>query len=157
MGDFITSIIMFVVTSIFLLESNKINIPNRNLHLMGPDFWPKAILFILILLSAFCCIKSWREKDKTRFEHQGKVLFNTILIWCILFLYIFLVPYLGFIVATTLCLTFFIYLMGFRKIFISFVSGFIASIFSVFIFGKLLLIPFPMGIGVFKTISMLFY
>jgi len=157
MGNFIMTIITFVITCIFLWESNKIDIPIRNSQLITPDFWPKAILFVLIILSAFACIISWKEKDKTGFEHQRKVLFNLILIWCILFLYIFLVPYFGFIIVTVLYLAFFTYLMGLRKIFFSFGLGFILTIISVFIFGRLLLIPFPVGVGIFKTISMIFY
>jgi len=157
MGNFIINIIIFMITCIFLWESNKIVIPIRNSQLITPDFWPKTILFVLIILSAFACIMSWREKDKTGFEHQRKVLFNLILVWSTLFLYIFLVPYFGFIITTILYLAFFTYLMGLRKIFFSFGLGFILAIISAFIFGRLLLIPFPMGIGIFKTISMIFY
>jgi hypothetical protein len=129
---------------------------------MGDAFWPRAVLFVLIGLSAILIVHSFLkggEKEsakKTSFKEvpDRPALFKTM---GVMIVYILCIPYLGFLVSTFLALIVFSYLMGDRKAsrMVYFSLG--MTVATYLVFAILIYTALPRGVWVFKSLSNLLY
>lgn len=92
----IFSIILCVISGIVIYSANRFDMSYIGDSGLGPDFFPKVIAVILIILSVLLFL----SKDKTKQEnHNIKYTMMVIIIFAI---YIFMIGKLGYLVSTIL-------------------------------------------------------
>ena len=133
---------------------------------LGPDFWPKAVLVLLMLVCAaelarvafFAPEAAQGERapepgaqpelaEPPRFPHLlvgGMVL--TIL-------YVPGIEYLGFFVATVLYLAAFMLVGRFRRMGVIAATSVLGSLAFVYVFMKIVYVSLPLGAGPFRQVS----
>ena len=74
-----------------------------------------------------------------------------------LFLYIVIMPWIGFVLSTFLFVFAFAVSLGERRKLVLAVSPFLVTAMIVAVFAKFITIPFPRGVGMFAAFSRLFY
>lgn len=129
---------------------------------LGPDFWPKIILILLMLLAAYDFIVEIRPKGEETTEKSGEQKTNKypllLLIGSILTVgYVYFVSILGFPLTTFLYLIAFMYTGRYRKMGVIAVSSFITVIVMLLIFVKLVYVSLPLGEGIFADFTILLY
>ena len=164
--------LIFVVSAVFFGIATKIPLPHLESPL-GAGFWPKIILMLLFITSGIHLIKLLlrkkeveerlaREAEEERKREEGETgerkVFSLLLFGIgISFLYIWIIRWIGFTVATPPVMAAFMYVTGYRKkIMLAVVSLGTVAIFLL-LFVKATYIPLPRGFGIFKKISVLFY
>lgn len=125
---------------------------------VGPDFWPKIVLTVLIALSAILTVYNvsvWRKsRDKEQVSAEKEGNWKRVLIVFLLAVgYVYFLKTLGFIVASPLFIIgMMLVIMPERKKVIPFgVIGIMVMIYIIF--NKLLFVPLPKGFGIFHDIS----
>jgi len=132
---------------------------------MSPNIWPAILLILVSFLSGILFVNSLREKKEKRkniFEEPNdkndSILSKKLFISLILiFMYFFLLPYLGAIISSIIFLIIYIYILDIRKFNNLIIFPIFFVYFVVLLFGKILSIPLPRGIAIFRTFSSLFY
>lgn len=159
MGNFIFNVFYFLFSCFLLWEAHNIKILTRSSQVIKSDFLPKTVLWIIVLLTLILCIVSWRQKNQVPDELKFKK--NEIsgigIVVLTIGSYIFIVPYLGYIISTVIFLSIFMIVMGIKKKKYSFITSVAYTFSSVYLFGNVLSIQLPRGIGVFRTLSTFFY
>lgn len=161
------SIFMIAFSTFFLVMSFQIE--NRSGDLIAPGSWPGALMTIMLVLSIVLLIKTFRVKEtqvKTANE-QAEDLANDEdeLVYPKRFFYLFgtlvvytlFLEYIGFIIATILFIFALSLIFGIGKWTRGLLTGFLATAGAVILFPILLNTPFPRGVGIFSTFSLLFY
>jgi len=124
---------------------------------VGPDFWPKIVLIILIALSTALTISNIIKWKKSRGEvSEREEGWKRVLIAIFLAVaYVYFLKPLGFIVSTPLfILGMMLLIMPKRKKVIPFtILGIMGMIYIIF--AKLLYVPLPKGFGIFHDLSIL--
>lgn len=134
------------------LYANLGKIPANPLVPIGPSFYPRFLLVLIVLLSLALLIQdvaSLRKKTakpKTELRTALKKYQPTILSFLIFALYILLLPTLGYLVSTMLFVTALQWLLGrpvLRRLFTSCFIGFLTSLTTYVIFEKYLHVLLP--------------
>lgn len=131
---------------------------------VGSGFWPLLILSSATILSFILLIKEWRlkggekegrlgEKEEDFGKNRLKVFLS---ILCLLF-YVIGMPFIGFILSTFIFILIFIFVLGERRKWRLMLSPLLVTGLIVLVFGKLITIPLPKGVGFFAAFSRLFY
>jgi putative tricarboxylic transport membrane protein len=135
---------------------------------VGSGFWPVMSLVACLGLSIAWLIMTVVESRKAgkkpaaaptqeeaaeAWDRRRKVGLSML---C-LFLYIVVMPWIGFILSTFLCVFAFAVSLGERRKVVLAVSPFLVTAIVVAVFAKFITIPFPRGVGVFAAFSRLFY
>jgi len=160
-GDLLFSGIIFLF-SVFLFYVTGTFNDHAAYSKVGPAYWPRFLLVILLILSGFASLRTFlkisRERvwgDNMMALDSGKIrLFSGI--FFIVF-YIVLLQIVGFILATPLFLVAYMLLLG-EKNWVWMVGtalGMTASI--VLLFTKAMYVPIPRGQFFFRSFSLLFY
>jgi len=131
---------------------------------VGPAFWPKTILFTVIVLSGSLLLKNVivglrRERfDQGEVPVQGEEGTKRLIVAIVLsIIYGFCVPYGGFLFSIYLFQVLFLLILKVKKVrvLVLFPLSLTATLYIIFI--KVLYIPLPRGAGIFLTFSRLFY
>lgn len=132
---------------------------------LGPDFWPKAVL---VLLMAVCAIEIARRMlapaaAPDRGEPEAAVasqVEESERDWRLLaggigltILYVPGIAYLGFFLATAIFLAAFMWVGRFRRPRIVAVTSLVGSLAFVFVFMKVVYVSLPLGWGPFRVLS----
>ncbi len=155
-GQIAISLFILVVSCYLYVEAMRLG-EFRAYKEVGPDFWPKIVLFCLIVLSAALTLSNvikWRKsRDKVSEREAGWKRVFIVVLLAVAYVY-FLKP-LGFIVASPLFIIgMMLLIMPARKKVIPFaVLGIMVMIYIIF--SKLLFVPLPKGFGVFHDISIM--
>jgi hypothetical protein len=134
---------------------------------IGSGLWPLIALGASFLLSAALLVASLRkarrdvgstedETPESIAEKKRQRVTVTLSVVCFL-VYMIVVPWIGFILATLLYIPSFALALGERRKGILFVSPFLLTAIIIAVFAKFITIPFPKGIGIFAEFSRLFY
>ena len=161
-GEILWSLFLLLGSGYLYFEATQLR-QMQEYSAVGPDFWPKLLLSLLIILSGYRLIKCfflWKKQrsgetlsdpniQRTSPHEWFRVGYATLLV----VLYIYLLKILGFLVASPL---FIIAMMLFinpqkKKIIPIGVVGIMIIIYFLFI--KFLYIPLPKGNGIFYEIS----
>jgi hypothetical protein len=132
---------------------------------LGPDFWPRAVLVLLMLVCAFEMVRialaseaaapaAAQESPPEREEEEGPR--YPLLLAAGIVLTILYVPgmqVLGFFVATALYLAGFMLVGRYRRFGVIAASSVIGSLAFVFVFMKIVYVSLPLGVGPFLTVS----
>ena len=155
-GEIITSLLILVTSCYLYIEAMRLR-EFRAYAEVGPDFWPKIVLILLIALSGALTVSNvikWRKSPgEVRDREEG---WKRVLIAAFLLVgYIYFLKPLGFIVASPLFITgMMLLIMPKRKKVIPIAVASIMAIIYI-LFGRLLFVPLPKGFGVFHDISII--
>lgn len=161
-----------IVFSVFFLVMS-LQIEGRSSSPITPGSWPAALMIILLVLSIILLIRTYRQSrirntDSSENESEnGDKEFNDedslvypirffVLIGVLTF-FVAVFSYTGFIFASLITIYLLTMLFGMKKISQRLLTSALGTAGFVLVFTILLNIPFPRGIGVFRTISMMFY
>ncbi len=163
-GELIFNLLLFSI-SIFLFYVAGTFRKFATYAKVGPEFWPRGILFLMIVLSGIVLAKQiagflksrkaqTSEKSITQTESDPYRLFLVIVVS---FGYAFCMGILGFLISTILFQLIFLYLLKVKRlvsiVFVTLVNT--AMLYLLFI--RVLNMLLPAGVGIFRTFSLLFY
>lgn len=172
-----SNIVLGVITilfSVFFLIYT-LQIPEaRSSSIIGPAGWPTIILTFMLIMGILQIVKSVRETKKVTNKSEEDTSLNEELPqvegkdnekvsgshWYVLAaiaLYILLLPIVGFLVVTPILFLFLAWLFGMRKKIHLISTTLVSYIIFILLFIYALNIPFPRGIGIFRTISFWIY
>ncbi len=130
---------------------------------LGPAFWPKVSLILLI---AGCLIKVGElfkeERKKIVLEEKASAHppLNVVRLIIMIGLVIFVVvamDFLGFLLANFLFLLFFVGITGVRKKVPLLLIPFLGTILLLYLFVKIVYLPLPRGQGIFNDLTIYLY
>jgi putative tricarboxylic transport membrane protein len=166
-GEIVFSAFSVAFFSFMLYEAFKLHGVGR-FGEVGSGFWPMLSLGVSVLLSLCWFMvtlgKFSKAKDKAAEEptaeaisaagsRRKKVALGVI---CI-FVYIVVMPWIGFILSTLLFIPVFAFALEERRKKVLIISPFLITAITVLVFAKFITIPFPKGVGIFAEFSRLFY
>jgi hypothetical protein len=159
-GEIIFNVVLFAV-SLFLYyvaETFRQFAPYTKL---GPDFWPKGILLGIIFLSGILLfkniiplIKHEIKKSSMKSEQEPYRLFLVIVVS---FAYAFGMGIFGFILSTIVFQIIFLYLLKAKRFLSIILVSLLNTAILYILFIQVLNMLLPPGVGIFRTISLLFY
>jgi uncharacterized membrane protein (DUF485 family) len=134
---------------------------------IGSGLWPLIALGASFLFSVALLIASLKkarqdlvpaedETPEASAEKKRQRVIVTLSVICLL-VYMLVIPWIGFILATLIYIPAFALALGERRNWVLFVAPFLLTTIIVAVFAKFITIPFPKGFGVFAEFSRLFY
>lgn len=158
MGEIIFHIFMIISAVMYYMESFKIN-TNRVTDTIGPAGFPRVVVLLMIVLlsiSLFKVIKNRKEENNSKVKIAELDPSFLMLIGLIL-AFVLLINPLGFLLSTLILVSGILVILGQKspKMIVS-ISVSTMLVFT-FVFGNLLSVPLPRGIGILKSISYLIF
>lgn len=163
-----------LIAAILLWFAQGIHSDAVDAHRISPGFWPKTILWLWLLLAAGEFINRVIKLTRVRFgekttqsellrelssdeqdEHKPGSLWRAVIGLAIIVSYSIFVSWVGFPVATTLFLFAFAWLGGYRRLWPLIAISIVGTTALILIFMKVAYISLPLGISVFKDLSIL--
>jgi len=130
---------------------------------LGPDFWPRAVLVLLMLVCAFEIVRmalavepapDAQPAPAAHEEEQGPRYPGLLAAGIgLTVLYVPGMQVLGFFIATTLYLAGFMLVGRYRRPGVIAASSLLGSLAFVFVFMKVVYVSLPLGMGPFQTVS----
>jgi putative tricarboxylic transport membrane protein len=132
---------------------------------LGPDFWPKAVLVLLMLVCAAELVRvAFFAPDAApaeRSPHGGAAQadeeprFPRLLAagMALTALYVPGIEYLGFFIATVVYLAAFMFVGRFRRMGVIAATSVLGSLAFVYVFMKIVYVSLPLGAGPFRQVS----
>jgi len=128
---------------------------------LGPGFWPKLVLGLLVFLSIINLFSIFKKKpNNKKVEKETAIkkdyfkLYNSIIL---MILYVILINMIGFICLTPIFLILLFWILGYRKKILNPIIAVGIVILMVYVFPNVLYLMLPRGIGFFREISLIFY
>lgn len=164
-GERVINLILFVIMIVFFIEAQKIPaglMVESVRREVGADFWPKALLSMLLFLTLVLNIKNFFLKkngeSQPKSEKQEKERWlNWILLSISIVVYIEIQYVIGFLFASILMVCFNLVNFGYRKKFFLIAIPIGLTFLFAFVFGRFLNVPLPKGVGIFREISFIIY
>lgn len=164
-GERIANSVLLLVLIIFLIEAQ--NIPPGFMvesvrREVGADFWPKALLALLIFLTVVLNIKGLffrikRNATKPLPVSEKEYWRNWVLLGVAIAIYIEIQYVIGFILTCLLMIGFSMINFDYREKVPLIIFPTVLTIIFVFVFGRFLNVPLPKGVGIFRSVSAFFY
>lgn len=160
-GEIVISLITFIGAIYLYHETNKFGFIDLYGGL-GPAFWPKLLLVLLMAFSLGVAINVFRKVKKGLLPAAAAVTLDSGKIQLfsamgLIVLYIFLMKIIGFLVLTPFVMIAFMYLLGEKSKVWIYTIPFALTLGIVLLFTKVMYVPLPRGIGIFLSISHLLY
>ena len=159
-GEIIFNIVLFAV-SIFLYYVAGTFKQFAPYAKLGPDFWPKGILLGIIFLSGILLVKNivflMRRDVKPSSLRIEQEPYRLLLVIAVSFAYAFGMGIFGFLLSTIVFQIMLLYLLKVRRILLIILVSLINTAMLYVLFILLLNMLLPPGVGIFRTISLLFY
>lgn len=164
--DLIFASISSVFSLIFFIIS--MTNPARKSTYVGPNGWPNFILGTMFILSIWYLIrtlvrKKIEKKEKESVDEHPKK-FSLLsyenrhwILLCVLVVYTIVLPYLGFFLSSVGLFIYVAYSLGTNSIRKTILFSVISMALVVMLFGKVLSISLPRGIGIIETITSFLY
>ena len=151
-NDLIASIIVFIgAFYLYFFRLDKINIMSEGSNAL---LLPKAILILLMVLSFLLSIKQLlsKEVNKKAFtkDKNNQILVVTIILSI---LYLYGINILGFFILTPIFVYILTYVLDYKKKHLNILFAISLTLVVYILFIKVLYVPLPQGIGIFKTIN----
>ena len=161
MNNIVAGLILIGLSIFFFFLTTQFPIV-KGYQQMGDAFWPRAVLLVLIGLSILLIFQSLltrRKKESAQKTSPKEVLDRPALFKTmgVMIVYIFCIPYLGFLFSTFLALMVFSYLMGDRKTSSMVYFSLGMTVATYLIFALLIYTALPRGVWIFKSLSNLLY
>ncbi|MCL2669371.1 MAG: tripartite tricarboxylate transporter TctB family protein [Syntrophaceae bacterium] len=165
-GEIVTGAV-FAAVSLFMLIHGVDLLGKGRSGEVGSGFWPMISLSACLVLSIIWLIQSIMESKKAEKKVTAPTPEETAETWvqrrtvglCMLslLLYIVAMPWIGFVFSTFLFVIAVSLSLGERRKMVLAVSPFLLTGIIVAVFASFIKIPFPRGVGVFASLSRLFY
>lgn len=160
-GDIIICAVVFLGSIILFLETGKFE-GLEAYGKLGPAYWPRFLLFCMMALSAIIVVETIQKVRKGILKAGPRVRFDSgtlrlCLAVFLIILYLSLMNIVGFLMLTPFLMMAFMYLLGERSKGWIFSISFGMTIVIMLVFTKAMYVPLPRGIGLFLSISHLFY
>ncbi len=160
-GEIITCI-MILIGSLFLYRETLKFEGHEVYAKLGPAYWPKFLLLLLMGLSVLVAIDAFRERRKgekggEKIPEPNKVKLRFLLAIGFILSYFYLLNIFGFILLTPFFLMAFMYLLGERKKIWMMIISVGITFLIIYVFTKAMYVPLPRGKGIFLDFSHLFY
>ncbi|MFD1065653.1 tripartite tricarboxylate transporter TctB family protein [Oceanobacillus locisalsi] len=158
-GDLITGSILLVLSITMFMGS--LNMEALTDDVVGPDFMPKIVSILIAIMSIFVIISGFISKGKSETDEETPVMkdeeetdnkkgyFYLILTVILLFVYLFLIPILGFLITTAAYLIIQMLLFSkwtTRNLLLYGVISIITSSIIYFVFRNVFYVMLPAGI-----------
>ncbi|AEG62033.1 tripartite tricarboxylate transporter TctB family protein [Desulforamulus ruminis] len=155
------AVLLFLSTNHFVYAAK----PGR----LGPDFWPKTVLILVMIMCLMEIGQSFLRKptkppeeiavvdDEASQESKQKYPRLLYLGSALTLGYVGLVSTLGFFLTTFLYLVAFMYVGRYRQTAVIWISSLLGTVFLVFIFVKVVYVSLPIGKGPFAEVTYLIY
>jgi putative tricarboxylic transport membrane protein len=165
-----------LAVSVYLYYSaTQISAPDTG-NQLGPDFWPKAVLGLMILVCVYAIGRIMlfgrrgatvtlddeleseaAAKDSYDIETEPEKRYPLLLIagTAITVLYVVLFNTLGFFLDTFIYMTAFILIGRYRRIWVAVLVSLIGSLIFMFVFMKIVYVSLPLGTPPFSQVSIL--
>ncbi|NUH86398.1 tripartite tricarboxylate transporter TctB family protein [Bacillus firmus] len=157
MGEIIFHVILIIIMGLFFKESLLIT-SGRSADPIGPAGFPQAILVIILVLLLVSLFKAIRKMKSA--EQKGSPLNLNLAYFGLLagiVVFILLNDLISFTLASTIfCFTLFL-LLGQKKYIKMTINSIIIAVVFTLVFGQILTVPLPRGIGVIKELSYFLY
>jgi putative tricarboxylic transport membrane protein len=128
---------------------------------LGPAFWPKTVLSLLMIICGFKLVKiffSHKEQiHLTDNDHSDLNYFTLFAMIVTLFGGIVAMNVLGFLLANFIFLILFMRIAGLKKKLQLFMTSTIGTIFLLYLFIKVVYLPLPKGQGMFYDLTLYLY
>lgn len=160
--DFISAIVFLIISIILYLSLGNLE-ESSAVQQVSSTFWPKMLLYIFMASSIWLGITSWLKmktqpilpkKDAQQTLEGKKAMIMTIALIC---LYAFLSNYVGLLLASPFFLFAFMYLLGIRRYGLMTICSLGATAVIILLFVKILYVPLPTGVGIFRDINLLVF
>lgn len=142
-GDHIAGIIIVLLGIAVLIYSNSLNTPDAGY--IDASFFPNVIGVLFIITGSMLVIDTIRKSKYTDEEKITLYLKEAVMIVAY-FVYIILMPYVGYMIMTPLLIAGLTFYLGYRKIYANLIIGIVVMISVYVLFNKLLSVPLPTGI-----------
>lgn len=121
--------------------------PEIETDLLGPDFLPRLYCFLLIFFGLILVIQGVIKKysDEETGIQRSKTIGYALSSMAIVFLYIIILPYIGFYISTVLAMSALLYFSKIRKPLVLVGVPLGVALFIFIVFEKLLKVQVPMG------------
>ncbi len=143
MKERVISLVIFVFSLIYLAGS--ISLPLGTIVRPGPGFVPAGIAFAILIVSAFNAYKAFRASAGRQTDGAWKRIEPIALAAGILVYPIILKPF-AYIISTFLVLVFCLRILKYKTVVFSIVLSLVTSVFSFWLFSKVLGVVLPTGI-----------
>lgn len=130
---------------------------------VGPDAWPKIVLALLLATCAWQVARilifgaaptASADDELPLAEGEGNYTYLALLAIGVTIVYAFLLPALGFLVATVLYIAGIAYVGRYRQVWPLVATSIIAPIVLIFVFMKIVYVALPLGVGPFKDLTL---
>lgn len=130
---------------------------------VGPDAWPKIVLGLLLVtcLWQVCRILIFGAPPVASVDDElplaadeGDFTYLALLAIGVTVVYAYLLPLLGFLVATILYIAAIAYVGRYRRLWPLVATSIIAPIVLIFVFMKIVYVALPLGTGPFKSLTL---
>ncbi|MDQ0338197.1 membrane protein implicated in regulation of membrane protease activity [Caldalkalibacillus uzonensis] len=177
--NLILSCITLIFATVFLIIAQQLPPGRPGATTLGPSAWPTVILTIMWVMGALLLIKAIIQlrKDKENQQSSNDVLKDIVpddidtqvkkpqiahphrhwIIYTLIILYALIMGYIGFTLASFLFVIAAAWVFGMRKWYLLVLNGAVSTAVIVLLFGNLLGVPLPRGIGILREISFLLY
>lgn len=158
MGEIIFHIALLAVLGVFYNQTLSID-TTRVTDVVGAAGFPKAVIVLAFVLTVFSLYKAFRHySEATRKEHKIEELnIQFIGVLGSIIAFIFATEVIGFVLASIVLSGVIMLLLGLKKISkVAWISICISSVFTL-VFGKILHVPLPRGMGFLQELSFLVY
>jgi len=158
MGEIVFHIVLLAVMGVFYNQTLSID-TSRVTDVVGAAGFPKAIIVLAFILTVFSLYKAFRHYvNSTRKHHKIEELnIQFIGVLSAVIVFIFATDVIGFVLASMVLSAVIMLLLGLKKISkVAWISVGISSVFTL-VFGKILHVPLPRGMGFLQELSFLIY
>ncbi len=155
---------VLAVAFYFFLLTNDIQYAQRPGRL-GPVFWPRVILVLLMVTAAFDCLMEARKamqrglqlQHPTMASGEKRMLWLMILGLVLTLAYLSLTTLMGFPIANALFMFTFMLLGGFHRPLTASLIAVTGTVSLVVLFVRVVYVSLPLGIGPFQDLTLLLY
>jgi putative tricarboxylic transport membrane protein len=157
MGEIIFHVVLIVIMGLFFKESFVIS-TGRSADPIGPAGFPQALIIIILLLLLISLFKAIR-KMKSSDEEVVPLNINPAYIGLLIGITVFILlnDFISFTLASIIFCFFLFFLLGQKNYVKMTVTSIIVAIAFTLVFGNVLTVPLPRGIGVIKELSYFLY
>ncbi|MEL7567375.1 MAG: tripartite tricarboxylate transporter TctB family protein [Dehalobacterium sp.] len=161
-NNVIASFVLIVLSLVCFTQLQKVAaFEAKNVQSLSGTFWPTLVIILIVFTSLCMGIPSLVKLMQLRKTMTEKPTFSfnfgMAMAFIILVLYVFLAKYVGFILITPFFLFAFMYMLDTRRYLLMVSCSLLTTVAVVVLFIKVLYIPLPLGIGIFKSINLLFF
>lgn len=153
-----------LIAVVFLISScvfyyQTLLFPKTRISDIGPEYWPQMLLAGMVILSAALLVDIYLRRKALAAAVEEKKPYP-LRFWYTLALavaYTLVMPFLGFTVGTLLFCLAIMAVLGVRSVRNLLLTATGATVLFVVLFPKIMAVPMPRGVGVFRMISLFFY